>query len=139
MNDLLALTAPDATDDGRAFRLLAQERAGVSPVDITAVAAHYALSQKELAHLLRVDIRTVQRAKGAQTAWKPQVSTNLLDALQILRFGEEVFGDRPKLLRWLRRPHGSLDGNVPLDLLAYSAGRRLVHDALGRIAHGVFA
>ena len=40
---------------------------------------------------------------------------------------------------WLRRPHRALDGEVPLALCTTDAGARLVEDALGRIAYGVFA
>ncbi len=40
---------------------------------------------------------------------------------------------------WLRRPHRALDGELPLALCTTDAGVRLVEDALGRVAYGVFA
>ncbi len=56
---------------------------------------------------------------------------------RIQAIADEVFGDRVKAHRWLRKPNGALEGQVPLALLDTDEGGRLVEAVLGRIAHGI--
>ncbi len=134
----LQLTLPTATDDGRAFELLDKERQGLPFESIREVAEYYGFADKEMADLLSVDLRTYQRYQKEGSTLKVSRSTALLDPLQVLRYGEVVFGSLDKLQRWLRRPNASLDGHRPIDLLHLSTGRHLVKDVLTRIEFGVF-
>lgn len=58
---------------------------------------------------------------------------------RVIGKAEEVFGDRDKADRWLRRPTTALDGAAPLDLLETKSDARRVKTVLGRIAHGIAA
>lgn len=62
-------------------------------------------------------------------------------ALRLQRVGSlalNVFGDRDKAGRWLRKPKASLNGATPLDFLASEAGGRHVEDMLIHIDSGTF-
>lgn len=138
MPTVLDLAAPTATDDGRAFELLARERAGLAASEVSTAQERFGLDAKSLAALLGVDVRTLQRRRQRGEALTPRESSTFLAALRVLLHGAEVFGDDEKLSRWLRRPNQSLDGEVPLELLATSTGQGLVRDTLTRIDYGVF-
>ena len=52
---------------------------------------------------------------------------------------EEVFGNREKAGRWLRKPNRALGGRVPIDLIASAEGADEVETILGRIEYGVYS
>lgn len=58
-------------------------------------------------------------------------------AARILAMADEVFEDRRKAHRWLRKPNGALGSQIPLALLDTEEGGRVVEAVLGRIAHGI--
>ncbi len=134
----LELSRPTVTDDGRAFELLRREREGLTFSTASEMEKQYGFSGAEMATLLGIDLRTYQRYKKEGTRLRSIRATALLDPLQVLRYGEVVFGSTDKLRRWLRRENAALDGNRPIDLLHLSTGRHLVNDTLTRIEFGVF-
>ena len=138
MSTILTLTSPAATDDGRALQLLGIEQQGLTLAQVSQLQKRYALSDQELTGLMRVDMRTLQRQRTAKARLSPKPTSSLLAAVKVLRYGEEVFADLDKLMRWMRRPQASLAQQSPLALLAYSTGRQLVTDSLTRIDYGVF-
>jgi putative toxin-antitoxin system antitoxin component (TIGR02293 family) len=96
------------------------------------------LSLEEL-HRLVIPRRTLALRRQRRQALTAEESDRLARVARILAFAEETFGDREKSARWLRKANRGLAGNVPMDLLSTETGGRLVEQALGRIAHGVFA
>lgn len=136
---LLDLLAPTATDDGRAYQLLALERSGIRPQHLQELQDCYELSDQHLLELLSLNRRTLQRRRGDNEPLSASTSANFLEAARVLTFASEVFGDDEKVKRWMHRPNRVLGNESPLSLLATSTGRGLVRDVLGRIAHGVYA
>ena len=136
---LLDRLHPTATDDGRAYQLLALERAGVTAEQIGEVQAGYDLSDQQILDLLSLNRRTLQRRRSKEEPLSAGDSANFLEVARLLSFASEVFGDDEKVKRWIRRPNAALGHETPLQLMATSTGRGLVHDIIGRIAHGVFA
>ena len=136
LRDLLQTTA---TDDGRAFQLLALERAGLTTEQLAQVQERYDLSDQQVVDLLSIDRRTLQRRRSEGKPLGAADSANMLEIARVLTFASEVFGDEEKVKRWIRRPNAALASETPLELLATSTGRGLVRDVVGRIAHGVFA
>ncbi|MEE9465533.1 MAG: antitoxin Xre/MbcA/ParS toxin-binding domain-containing protein, partial [Candidatus Neomarinimicrobiota bacterium] len=94
------------------------------------------LSMKEMARLLPVTERTLQRY-GAQQHLSAAVSEQALQIAQVVATGSELFEDREKFLAWLSMPAVPLGGEKPLALLRSRFGIELVLDELGRIAHGI--
>ncbi|MDB4951503.1 MAG: toxin-antitoxin system antitoxin component family protein [Gemmatimonadetes bacterium] len=96
------------------------------------------LSLDEL-HRLVIPRRTLALRRQRRQALTAEESDRLARVARILAFADETFGDRDKSARWLRKANRGLAGNVPIELLSTETGGRLVEQALGRIAHGVFA
>lgn len=102
------------------------------------LAAGLALNLHELAELLPVTERTLQRYKPGQHL-SPVVSEHALQLAEVVSQGQEVFGDRETFHAWLRQPSTALRGTEPLKLLSSRYGIGIVLDELGRIEHGIFA
>lgn len=136
---LLNLLSPTATDDGRAFQLLAKERAGITVAELAELQQRYALSDQSALAMLSINARTLQRRRSVTKRLNPSESAALLDVGRVLTYASHVFGDDHKVQRWLAKPNQSLNHETPLVLLATSTGRGLVRDVLGRIEHGIFA
>jgi putative toxin-antitoxin system antitoxin component (TIGR02293 family) len=79
----------------------------------------------------------LRRQKGQLLS--PEESDRLARVARVLGLADETFGDPAKAQRWLRKPNRGLAGQVPLELVATEAGGRVVEQAMGRLAHGVFA
>lgn len=79
----------------------------------------------------------LRRQKGQLLS--PEESDRLARVARVLGLADETFGDPAKAKRWLRKPNRGLAGQVPLELVATEAGARVVEQAMGRLAHGIFA
>jgi putative toxin-antitoxin system antitoxin component (TIGR02293 family) len=62
-----------------------------------------------------------------------------LRVVRIMELAEQVFGEREKAQRWLRKPNRGMGGIVPVDLLQSESGAVLVEQALHQIDHGIYA
>ena len=117
----------------------------------TADPADGGLTPAEIERLV-IPRRTLTKRRARRQRLSLEESNRLARFARVLTVALETFGgdasDRAaeptreamrRAAAWLRRPHRALDGEVPLELCATEAGARLVEDALGRIAYGVFA
>jgi len=111
-------------------------RRGVPRKTLTELAAHLDLSLRELAELLPVAERTLQRYKPEQHL-SPVVSEHVLQLAEVVSRCREVFDDRHRFNTWLRQPSAALGGVEPLELLSSRYGIGIVLDELGRIEHGI--
>ena len=90
-------------------------------------------------HLLIIPRRTLALRRQRGQPLTADESDRLARVARVLAFAEETFANRDKASRWLRKANRGLGGKIPLQLLSSETGGRLVEQALGRIAHGVFA
>jgi putative toxin-antitoxin system antitoxin component (TIGR02293 family) len=100
--------------------------------------ARFNLALKDLARIGRISPRTMARRRKARRLEREE-SDRLYRMARILVRAEEVFGDRNKASRWLRRSHPLLNGQKPLEMLDTDIGSRQVDTLLGRIEHGVYS
>jgi putative toxin-antitoxin system antitoxin component (TIGR02293 family) len=70
---------------------------------------------------------------------KADHSANLIRILEIKSLADRIFGDEKNADAWLLRPHASLSGQKPCDLLNDELGTALVREMLEQIDHGIFA
>jgi uncharacterized protein (DUF2384 family) len=63
----------------------------------------------------------------------------LLRVLRVLEHGERVFGDREKLLAWLRAPEPELGDRPSMSVIGDDAGAQLVEAQLWGLADGVYS
>jgi putative toxin-antitoxin system antitoxin component (TIGR02293 family) len=95
-------------------------------------------SDTELSELV-VPKRTLARRRADNEPLTVEETDKALRLQRIAALGEQVFGDRAKAHRWMRKPKRSLGGETPLAYLASENGARIVEEMLGRIEHGIFA
>src|SRR5699024_8167738 len=97
-----------------------------------------AITLQELAKILHISERTLQRYKDKDTLSETSSERALMLA-QLLQRGIEVRGSAENFQDWLRTPLPAFQQDPPLQYLDTSFGFQLVSDELGRIGHGVFA
>lgn len=109
---------------------------GLSKSAVSHLAKFLSFSWRDMAELLPVTERTLQRYKAGQHM-KPIVSEQVLQLATVAAMGEEVFEEHDNFLAWLSLPCAALGDTKPVELLRSRFGIDLVIDELGRIAHGI--
>ena len=61
------------------------------------------------------------------------------DAMHVMEFAIDTFGDREKAMSWLKSPNRVMEGQKPLNLLNSVRGRETVRTILGRIEWGLYS
>ena len=97
------------------------------------------LANEELAGLLDLSYKTIQRYKKEGKQLNAQNSEQLLKMIALYQKAEEVFGDLESFNRWLRKPAIGLGNQVPLSFMQTSGGIDLIREELLRIEHGTLA
>lgn len=83
--------------------------------------------------------RTLARRIAAGEPLTVSENDGALRVVRIMELAEQVFGEREKAQRWLRKPNRGMGGIVPVDLLQSESGAVLVEQALQQIDHGIYA
>ncbi len=96
------------------------------------------VSLREIGEILDIPSRSLARKARARQL-SPEQSDQVFRLARIYAFARTVLGDDERALRWLRKPNRSLGGRIPLRAMKSEPAARLVEDALGRIAYGVFS
>lgn len=95
------------------------------------------LTDKEMARVLAISIRTYHRLKGSGLL-NEVASERLLLFTKLADYGLEVFNDQDQFNQWLRLPLRELRNNSPLNSLDTIAGFSDVETILDRIEYGVY-
>jgi putative toxin-antitoxin system antitoxin component (TIGR02293 family) len=111
---------------------------GLTKASLSRLAEYLRLTSAQMARLLPVTARTLQRYTKKRPL-SPVVSGHMLEIAGVAVRGVEVFGEKDVFLTWMSRPSVALGNRKPLDLLSSPLGIDLVLDELGRIEHGVFS
>ena len=111
---------------------------GVTKNAVSNLANYLSLSSKQVADLLPVTERTLQRYSPRQH-FNQAVSEQVIHIAEVLAKGTEIFKEKSKLLLWLNTPHKVFSGNTPFSLLGSRFGSELVLEELGRIEFGVYS
>ncbi len=94
------------------------------------------LSEAEFGQI--IPRRTLAHARRKERL-SPEQSDRLVRAAGVYASAHEVFANREKANRWMKRPNRALEGKTPLSLLRTSSGTDLVESVLDRIAYGVYS
>ena len=111
---------------------------GVTKNAVLHLANYLSLSWKQVADLLPVTERTLQRYSSDQH-FNLAVSEQVLHIAEVIAKGTEVFKDKDKLIIWLNTPHKVFYGKTPFTMLSSHFGMDLVLEELGRIEFGVYS
>ncbi len=118
--------------------LIELSKVGLTKTAVSNLAEYLTLSWKQLADLLPVTERTLQRYSN-QKNLNPTVSEQVLHIAEVTAKGTEVFEDKAKFILWLHIPHKAFSNKTPLALLSSGFGAELVLQELGRIEFGVYS
>ena len=113
-------------------------RKGLTLSQVINLSAQLGISTQQLARILHVSLRSLQRYEPSKIL-DSDISATAILLERIYTFGVEVFGDSDSLSQWLHSSIPALEGQRPIDYLDTSFGFQLVEQMLGRIKHGVFA
>jgi putative toxin-antitoxin system antitoxin component (TIGR02293 family) len=111
---------------------------GITKNAVSNLAKYLSLSSKQVADLLPVTERTLQRYSPRQH-FNRAVSEQVIHIAEVLAKGTEIFKEKSKLLLWLNTPHKVFSGNTPFSLLGSRFGTELILEELGRIEFGVYS
>ena len=111
---------------------------GVTKDALLRLAGYLNLSVGQIAQLLPVTERTIQRYSRRQR-FNRLVSEQILQIAEVAARGVEVFGDKDKFVSWLKTRSPALGDRSPDSLLNSRFGTEMVLDELGRIEHGIIS
>lgn len=111
---------------------------GVTKRTLIHIGKLLSLRQKDLAEMVSVSLRTLQRYDDSRKL-TPLVSENIILITEVIRLGLEVFEDIDIFTKWLNNPNKALNQKKPLYLLKFRSGSNLVQDILGQIKYGIVA
>ena len=96
------------------------------------------LTLEEVARLLRLNPRTLQRRLDAGTLGLSE-SERLWELCHLFFRAVEVLESEPGAVHWFKNPIRALGGVTPLSYARTAVGLRELEDLLGRIEHGVYS
>lgn len=111
---------------------------GITKDALLCLAEYLSLSVSQIAQLLSVTERTIQRY-SRQQRFNRVVSEQILQIAEVVARGVEIFGDKEKFLSWMKTPNFTLNNITPASLLSSRFGNEIVLDELGRIDYGVIS
>lgn len=120
------------------FDLINIARKGFSKRTLLALAKKISLNIQELANILHISERTLQRYDD-DALIKTEYAEKAVELARLYTRGEEVFGSIDKFKLWIKAPSVIFNGEAPVTILDTSAGFDMVFKELGRIEHGIFA
>jgi putative toxin-antitoxin system antitoxin component (TIGR02293 family) len=94
------------------------------------------ISRKELAQLLMISPRTLDRRFNEDTL-PPDESERCYRIERLLELGEEILGSLQKTREWFKTTNFSLGKKTPLETIKTDPGARLVERTLHHIRHGI--
>lgn len=97
------------------------------------------LSKDDLASILGLSYKTIQRYEKDNKRFNPLNSEQLAKIIALYQQANEIFSDLNAFNRWLRKPAYGLGNLVPISLLTTSGGIDLIREELIRIEYGVLA
>jgi putative toxin-antitoxin system antitoxin component (TIGR02293 family) len=120
------------------FDLIEIAKEGLPKKALESLAANISFSTKEMAEVLNVSERTIQRYKDDQKLGK-DTSGKLIRLAKLYELGEETFGSLERFKRWMHASVPTLGGKRPIDLLDTALGYELIERELVWIEHGLFS
>jgi putative toxin-antitoxin system antitoxin component (TIGR02293 family) len=120
----------------RRHDLIALSDHGVTKDALLNLARYLSLPLGQLAQLLPISERTLQRY-ARNRHFNRVVSEHILHIAEVAAKGIEIFGDKDDFLSWMNIPSVALGNKKPLSLLSSRFGTEMVLDELGRMEHGV--
>ncbi|GGI29213.1 type II RES/Xre toxin-antitoxin system antitoxin [Pedobacter mendelii] len=120
------------------FDLLNLARKGISKKSLTALAKQISLTIEEVANVLHISERTLQRYTPT-TLVKTEYADRAIELARLYERGIKVLGSEKAFNTWVKAPNFALNGEIPFNLLDTRIGFEMVLNILGRLEYGVFS
>ena len=131
------LGGASAAQSSSEFDIINLARQGFPKKALLALAKKISLNVQELANILHISERTLQRYED-DAIIKTEYAEKAVELARLYTRGEEVFGSIDKFKLWIKTPSLIFNGEAPVSFLDTSAGFDMVFNELGRIEHGIF-
>lgn len=118
--------------------LIELARKGIPKNAVVKMAKQLSFSGKELAIIINLSERTLQRYPDNKKLEKT-ASEKAIQLAKLYERGNEVWGDLERFKAWMRHQNPFLGSKTPLEMLDTSFGFEMVLDEIGRIEHGILA
>lgn len=118
--------------------LIYETRRGVKKSAVDQLQGMMGLSQKEVAELLHLTPRTLQRLGGHERL-ATVASGQLLEIARLFQMALDTLDDEEQAKKWFRTPIPALGHEMPLKLMDTPAGLRWISTILGRVEHGIYS
>lgn len=122
-----------------AYELVETAHQGISTSAFFDILSFSGLAKEELADILDVSFKTIQRYHKDGKNLSALNSEQLLKLISLYQKAEEVFGSLESFNRWLRKPAVGLGNKKPIKYLKTPGGIDLILDELRRIEFGALA
>lgn len=116
---------------------ISQVREGLPISELSNLATALKISRDQLAVILGVTTRTLQRKAEEDQRLGPVASDRLARVQRILSLAIDVLGDGEKASRWMIAASRPLEGQLPLQLLDTDIGTQRVEQELYQIKYGI--
>lgn len=118
--------------------LIFEARQGIQKSAFNHLQIQMGVSQKELAEMLHLTPRTLQRLRDEEKL-PIAASGQLLEIARVFKMAGEILDDNELARRWFRTAIPALNNEAPLHLMDTPAGIRWVSTVLGRMEYGVYS
>jgi putative toxin-antitoxin system antitoxin component (TIGR02293 family) len=119
------------------LQIIQLSREGITKSLLVRLANRINFSEKELANVLDLSERTLQRYTD-ETKLSKVASEKTIELAELYKHGEDVFESIEKFNIWMKTPHALFQKQCPIDILDTHRGFQMIHNELGRIEHGVY-
>jgi putative toxin-antitoxin system antitoxin component (TIGR02293 family) len=130
------LGGASAAQSSSEFDIINLARQGFPKKALLALAKKISLNVQELANILHISERTLQRYED-DAIIKTEYAEKAVELARLYTRGEEVFGSIDTFKLWIKTPSLIFNGEAPVSFLDTSAGFDMVFNELGRIEHGI--
>ena len=118
--------------------LITLARKGLPRRTVDNVADALGVSTGEVAKLLPISVRTLQRYEEKKVLDK-DISDHLIQIAKVFDRAVEVFGNEENAAAWMKSPVFALGNVPPIKILDTSSGIEMIAMLLGRIEYGVYS
>ncbi len=118
--------------------LIELARKGIPKNAVVKMAKQLSFSGKELAIIINLSERTLQRYPDNKKLEKT-ASEKAIQLAKLYERGNEVWGDLERFKAWMRHPNPFLGSKTPVEILDTNFGFDMVLDEIGRVEHGILA
>lgn len=113
----------------------------VAVADVADVAEQFGVSQKAIADILGLSIRTLQNRQRSKDNRKldKNVSERLLRLRELFSVADNYFYSKEAAIRWFKTPNTGLGCKPPLLLCDTFFGMDMVENSIQKLMHGMTA